>query len=230
MKTNIGTQMSKSDELTFDCDEVLRNENNILLQSFVAKLNREPNMDEFEKTADGKALTLPISFIEMTLDEIYFGLWELSEPSYQQIFNEVVGTATLTVTHPITGDKIRRVGFASIIITQDSGSTLENFTSTKKKNALDLAFPKLKAEILKNAAQSLGKIFGRDINRKNKDTFKPSLVQLSDAAFAAAKLRIEAGQIGVIELVCSSFIVSEDQLLELKSIKPLKQIQHNGRT
>jgi hypothetical protein len=43
----------------------------------------------------------------------------------------------------------------------------------KKANAMDLAFGKLKAECLKNAALSLGKVFGRDLNRKNKDTYKP---------------------------------------------------------
>jgi hypothetical protein len=43
----------------------------------------------------------------------------------------------------------------------------------KKANALDMGFPKLKAECLKNASQSLGKVFGRDINRKTSDTFQP---------------------------------------------------------
>jgi hypothetical protein len=43
----------------------------------------------------------------------------------------------------------------------------------KKANAMDLAFGKLKAECLKNAALSLGKVFGRDVNRVNKDTYKP---------------------------------------------------------
>jgi hypothetical protein len=42
----------------------------------------------------------------------------------------------------------------------------------KKSNALDMGFPKLKAECLKNAANSLGKMFGRDLNRKKSDTFK----------------------------------------------------------
>jgi hypothetical protein len=42
----------------------------------------------------------------------------------------------------------------------------------KKPNALDLAFPKLKTECIKNAALSLGKLFGRDLNRKNADVYK----------------------------------------------------------
>jgi hypothetical protein len=38
--------------------------------------------------------------------------------------------------------------------------------NNKKPSALDMAYPKLKGEAIKNAAKSLGKIFGRDLNRK----------------------------------------------------------------
>ena len=52
--------------------------------------------------------------------------------------------------------------------------------SNKKANALDMAFPKLKSECLKNAAQSLGKIFGRDLNRKNVDQYQPYKLQVGE--------------------------------------------------
>jgi len=52
--------------------------------------------------------------------------------------------------------------------------------SNKKANALDMAFPKLKSECLKNAAQSLGKIFGRDLNRKNADKYQPYKLQVGE--------------------------------------------------
>jgi len=129
----------------------------LLTQDFQRRLNLEPNPTEFDKTPDGKAQTLPISFVEMTLDELYLGQWELHDVHSQQIFNEVVGTGILTVWHPITGRPLKRAGFASVIITQDQGATIAQFNDTKKKNALDLSFPKLKAEILKNAALSLGR-------------------------------------------------------------------------
>src|SRR5688572_7329774 len=132
----------------------------LLLQDFQRRLNMEPDPREFEETPDGKARTLPISFVEMTLDEIYLGLWETSEPHYIQVFNEVIGSLVLTVTHPVTGQLIHRTGYGSVVITQDKDATIAEFTTTKKKNALDLSFPKLKAECVKNAAQSLGKIFG----------------------------------------------------------------------
>jgi hypothetical protein len=190
------------------------------LQDFQAKLNREPNADDLDKTPDGKARTLPISFIEMTLDEIFLGQWETSEPTYQQIFNEVVGSIVLTVWHPITGRTIRRVGFASIVITQDKDAQISDFNVTKKKNALDMSFPKLKAECTKNAAQTLGKIFGRDLNRKKTDTYTPAFKTLGDAGFKALLTRVEAGDWQALELAQSNFILSDIQNEILEGLKP----------
>ncbi len=183
----------------------------ILMQDFTRRLNAEPNPAEFELTPDGKARTLPISFVEMTLDEIYLGQWETSDPTYQQVFNEVVGTIMLTVTHPVTGERIKRAGWASIVITQDKDAQIADFNITKKKNALDLSFPKLGSEALKNAAKSLGKVFGRDINRKKQDTFKPALKGLSDVGFKALVERAEKGDKTALLLARENFILDEVQ-------------------
>lgn len=192
----------------------------VLLQEFQRRLNMEPDAREFEPTPDGKARTLPISFVQMTLDELYLGLWESSNPSYQQIFNEVVATVCLTVTHPVTGEKMRRTGWASVVITQDKDALVSEFNVTKKKNALDLAFPKLGAEAFKSAAQSLGKIFGRDINRKLTDVFKPQLKQISDEALNAAIKRVEKGEHHVAALAKENFILNDEQLALLEGALP----------
>lgn len=196
----------------------------LLLQDFQRRLNAEPNPDEFDKTPDGKARTLPISFVEMTLDELYLGLWETEKFTWSAITNEVQGSIELVVTHPVTGEKMRRTGAASIVITVDSLSDEEKKMMTKqqknlhalspenkKSNALDLGFPKLKAECTKNAAQSLGKIFGRDINRKKTDQFKPPLKPIPDDALLAAIKRVEGGRLETIALAEASFILTEEQ-------------------
>lgn len=183
----------------------------LLMQDFTRRLNAEPNPEEFEKTPDGKARTLPISFVEMTLDELFLGQWEVHDVHTQQIFNEVVGTGILTVWHPVTQRPLKRAGFGAVVITQDKDAAIAEFNMTKKKNALDLSFPKLKAEITKNAAQTLGKIFGRDINRKSKDVFKPALKPISDAALLAAIKRIEDGQIETYTLAEANFILTDEQ-------------------
>jgi hypothetical protein len=70
---------------------------------------------------------------------------------------------------------------------QNSGASVTDI-SQKKKNALQKDYPKAKSEALKNAAKSLGKIFGRDIGRKSESVHQ-------DKAFVSgAKLKLIAQQ------------------------------------
>lgn len=166
-------------------------------QVFVNALNQLPPSDSLTETPDGQALSILISHIEMTLDEMFFGLWDTYDYRWQTIANEVVGSLILEVTHPVTNKTIRRTGAAAVQIMVDAvpdelkpnaGDTKERAAKRKKErnqwaldpdnkksNAMDKEFPKLKAECVKNAAQSLGKLFGRDLNRKRSDNFKPLL-------------------------------------------------------
>lgn len=141
-------------------------------QVFIERLNTLPSVESMDKTPDGKANTILISHIEMLLDEYFFGLWETENFKWTVIANEVVGSIELVFLHPVSGYKMRRTGAAAIQIMVDKGANALD-VNAKKSNALDMGFPKLKAECLKNAANSLGKLFGRDINRKKQDVFKP---------------------------------------------------------
>jgi hypothetical protein len=187
--------------------EILR-EFRLKLQAFNERLNKLPPLESIDKTPDGQAYTILISHIEMTLDEFFFGLWETYDFKWGVIANEVVGAIILEVTHPVTGKQLRRTGAASIQIMVDAvpdeykardGDPYEEKMrkkrlrnewsinpSNKKQAALDMGFPKLKAECLKNAAQSFGKLFGRDLNRKKSDEFKPLTKQAVKSAKATA--------------------------------------------
>lgn len=201
----------------------------LLLQDFTRRLNAEPNPGEFDKTPDGQASYLPISFIEMSLDELFLGQWSTENFKWSAITNEVQGSIELVLIHPITQKEIRRTGAGSIVIMVDSLSKEEKDVMSKqarnlyalnpenkKPNALDLGFPKLKAECIKNAASSLGKLFGRDINRKKKDVFKPALHPLSDKAFQDALKRLQAGKLETFALAEANFILSAEQKEILK--------------
>lgn len=155
-------------------------------QTFIEKLNSSPTPESIDKTPDGKASTILISHIEMLLDEYFFGLWETENFKWAVISNEVVGSIDLCFYHPVTGVRMKRTGAAAIQIMVDrvpedikNNQVAKNQWAlnpdNKKSSALDMGFPKLKTECLKNAANSLGKMFGRDINRQKSDTFKPLL-------------------------------------------------------
>lgn len=151
----------------------------IAMQNFHSRLNQQPAQESIDKTPDGKAGTILISHIEMLLDEYFFGAWETENFKWAVIANEIVGSIDLVCLHPVTNQKFRRVGAASIQIMVDKAPENVNKSQwalnieNKKSNALDMGFPKLKTECLKNAANSLGKLFGRDLNRKKFDTYKP---------------------------------------------------------
>ena len=200
-------------------------EEKVLIQDFARRLNAEPNPAEFEKTPDNRASYLPISFVEMTLDEIFLGQWGTRNFHWSAITNEVQASLELWVIHPISQKEIIRVGAASIVITVDSLDDEARSRMTKqdrnlyalnpenkKPNALDLGFPKLKQECVKNAAQSLGKVFGRDINRKQRDVFKPALLKLGDEGFGALVERVEKGDFVAAALARENFILDDMQL------------------
>lgn len=131
------------------------------------KLNKAANNSKY----------LPISFVEMKLDELFFGLWQLRNFQYSVIANEIVGVIELGVFHPVLNDWIWRTGTAAAMIQQRKGSDITDI-SAKHKNTLVKDFPHLKAECMKNAARSLGKAFGRDLNRDFTDTYTPASTEM----------------------------------------------------
>jgi hypothetical protein len=205
-------------------------EQKIKLQEWKRLLNREPDPKELEPTPDGRAKTLPISFIEMTLDEL-FEDWGTRNFTTKVIGNEVCGELELWAINPVTGREITRVGAAAIVIQVDKvpegldGQERNRWAlnpDNKKPNALDLGYPKLKAECVKNAALSLGKIFGRDINRQKSDVFNPMLKPLSDEGFKALVNRLQSGDNQALAKAEMYFIFTEEQQQILESLKQKK--------
>lgn len=132
------------------------------LLDFLNGLYCEPAPDSLESVGDN-AQTVVISHVEMTLDKMYLGLWSTEHFKWERIMGEMCGSLELVVTHPVTKQQLRRTGAAAIRY-DDS-----NFT---------MALPLLKAECTKNAAKSLGKVFGRDLNRSKKASYVEQVCQV----------------------------------------------------
>lgn len=193
----------------------------IELQSFLQRLSQQPKV--VEATADKRASHVPIGEIESLLDECFFGMWKTHSFNYQREFNEVVGSLVLEVKHPITGEWVQRTGAAAIIIMQDSGAKIADFNTTKKPNALDLGFPKLKAECIKNAAISIGNIFGRDLNRKTKAVYEPMFKELPPHEMENILTHISKGKNKntMLAYASANFLVSEEQKEIIQNYKLL---------
>lgn len=176
------------------------------LERFQKALNTPPNAKEVRENAhNAMAKYLPISFVEMTLDEMFFGLWETTDFRWQVMGNEVVGSLTLRVFHPVEKIWLSRTGAAAAMIRQAKGAKITDIDA-KLHNALGMDFPHLKADCLTNAARSLGKMFGRDLNRKFEDAYKPLVTM---AAEKGGALTVEMEQRRVLDswaLTCETLL------------------------
>lgn len=144
------------------------------LQKFNRLINRLPDERQVQTNPyANQSQYLPISFVEMSLDEVFFGQWNVRNFRYHRDGNEMMGSLELEVIHPITARTIVRTGAAAVLVPQERNTSPIEFEAYKRKNAFEQAFPKLKALCLSNAAASIGKQFGRDLNRRLSDTYQP---------------------------------------------------------
>jgi len=147
------------------------------MQNFTKLMHRKPSSSEIQINSQaGNSKYLPISNVEMKLDEYFFGAWSTENFKWQQIGNEIVGSIDLKVLHPVLGQWLTRSGSGSVMIQFQRGADVTDF-NLKIKNTLVKDFPHLKAECIKNAAKSFGKAFGRDINRKFEGDYTPLVTE-----------------------------------------------------
>jgi len=144
----------------------------IEIDIFTKRLNTAPPATEvaINKFSDNSKY-LPISFVQMRLDEIFLGLWSWEVSAVQVIANEVLVWGNLKVFHPVVKQWITRSGTGAAMILQNKGADITDI-GAKIKNTLVKDFPHAEAEALKSAAKKLGKAFGRDLNRQLEDHYE----------------------------------------------------------
>ena len=145
------------------------------LKKFQKLVQAEPKADEIRVNQHaGNVRYLPISFLQMSMDEIFFGLWEETAFEWRREGNELVGVLTVRFFHPVAQVWLTRIGVAATMIRLQKGAQPFEFDK-KIYNALEMDAPHLKSDCFRNAVQSIGKAFGRDLNRQFTDFYKPLL-------------------------------------------------------
>lgn len=143
------------------------------IEHFQMFLNKAPAKSEIKTNPyAGDSQYIPIAVIEKRLDEIYAGLWSVEDCNIQVVANSVLCTLSLKVVHPIAKFEIRRAGVGAIPIQLNKGEKEMSF-STIKSDAIRKNAPAAKSQALRNAAQSLGMIFGRSLNREDVADYQP---------------------------------------------------------
>lgn len=135
---------------------------------------------------------LPIGFLENEMDRLFMKLWQTKNFRWQVVANEIIGTIEIHYYHPVLRQWLCREGSASVMIQMKSEKNGGDgdITNVKNKitNTLEKDFPHLKADCFRNGVKSLGRRFGRDMNREDRVVIMESASKLFDDATALRKL------------------------------------------
>lgn len=107
---------------------------------------------------------IPIGIIEYLLTSIYIK-WRVEVKEIVVIANSVVVTVRLYLLDPITGEWDWQDGVGASPIQTAKGAAATDFSKVNT-SAVQMAAPAAETYAIKDAAEKLGKLFGKDLNRK----------------------------------------------------------------
>lgn len=140
---------------------------------FLEFINQEPNEAWLEDHPLAKGVKyLPIGKVELLLTKI-FQHWRVEVLREGQLLNSIYCTVRLHYRHPITHEWEYQDGVAAVPAKTDSGAKASDMAAIKS-DAVMTGLPAAKSFAIKDAADHIGKIFGRDINRKGNLIFNGS--------------------------------------------------------
>lgn len=114
---------------------------------------------------------LPIEKVELLMTTI-FQQWQREIKGVQVIANSVVVTVRVHYKLPGTDKWLYQDGVGACPLQTDSGASATDSESLKT-NAVQLAVPAAASYAFKDACQCLGRLFGKDLNRKDVGDFTP---------------------------------------------------------
>lgn len=132
---------------------------------FLTLVNQPPHQSWIKKHPITKGEYIPIDKIEFMLTRI-FQQWRCEVLTVQSLFQSIQVTVRLHYRVPTTGEWTYQDGVGAAPIQTDAGQSASNLAAIKA-NAVQIATPSAKSYALKDAAEHIGKLFGRDLNRKD---------------------------------------------------------------
>lgn len=113
---------------------------------------------------------LPIERVEYLLTRI-FGKWRVEIKKSEALANAVVITVRLHYIDPVTGEWDWQDGIGASAMQTNAGAGATDFNQIKN-SAVQMAAPAAESYAVKDAAEKLGKIFGKDLNRKDEINYQ----------------------------------------------------------
>jgi len=112
----------------------------------------------------GNSKYIPIGILETLLQRI-FKEFRVEVMREGQLFNSVYVTVRLHYLNPVSGEWSYHDGVGSAQIQTKAGASPADLASINN-NAVMMALPMAKSYAIKDACDHFGKLFGRDLNRK----------------------------------------------------------------
>jgi len=137
----------------------------------IEKIKKNPNILIKKDEVYQQLQYLTIAEIEQQLDNVFAGLWSIENLEYSVIANAITVKLDLKVFHPVAKIMITRSGVGANPIQLKKGEKVMSFESIQF-DAIKKGLPAAKATALKNAAQSLGSFFGRNLNRDDSPEYE----------------------------------------------------------
>ncbi len=129
-------------------------------------LNQNPPKAYIEDHPFAKGVKyLPIGRVETLLD-VLFQQWRVEIKSITLLAQSICCTVRLHYLNPITNEWSFHDGVGAVPLKTDKGFSAADLAHIKS-DAVATGAPAAKAFAIKDAAEELGKLFGRDLNRKN---------------------------------------------------------------
>lgn len=110
---------------------------------------------------------LPIGIVEYLLTSIFLK-WRVEIKTTQIIANSVVVAVRLYVLDPISGEWDWQDGIGASPIQTAKGAAATDFAQVNTA-AVQMAAPAAESYAFKDAAEKFGKLFGKDLNRKDEN-------------------------------------------------------------
>jgi hypothetical protein len=150
-------------------------------------VNCEPPSTWIQEHPVAKTPYIPIGKIEFLLTKI-FGKWWVEIKDTKLIANSVAVTVRLFYTNPINGETEWQDGIGAQPLQTDKGFGATDFNAIKSA-AVSMALPSAESYAIKDAAEKIGKIFGKDIARKGTMDYEKMVVDnIQNIADRAAKV------------------------------------------
>lgn len=164
--------------------KVVQNELNVLLNNPPAKswLKDHPYAKK-EILIEGKKVKVPLKYItiervEWLLTKIFIR-WHVEVKTVQLIANSVSVTVRLYYQDVVTKDMLWQDGVGAMALQVDSGAGAIEFDKIKS-SAVMIAAPAAETYAVKDAAEKIGKIFGKDLNRRDEIGYNNLLETFED--------------------------------------------------